>query len=192
MRSSLLFASSVALASLLSVSSARAGEPNDDRTSVVTTHVEGYGSPSDRDVVRANDDAPVVKHVAIEANPLGILVGHYSLQVETMIAPHSALTFNPHFDYSHWEAQDMLGGDSSYAGFGSEVGYRFYTARSKPAGLFVGPSLLGGVYRTYRSFGGHTFPMVGAALDVGAQAVLGPVVLGAGIGVQYNLSGIDY
>jgi hypothetical protein len=136
------------------------------------------------------------KFLAIEGNPLGLLIGRYSLQVEWVPATHHALVLNPHFDHV---SADIGSGNLSYTeaftGFGTEVGYRFYTGKRGMEGFFIGPSLLLGTYSTSvtavagsaTGAASTSFTSIGGAVDLGGQAVIGPgVVLGAGFGLQYS------
>jgi hypothetical protein len=153
--------------------------------------------PKDKD----KEEKPM-KHIAIEANPFGILIGHYSAQLELMPWRHSAFIINPHFDHvsSDISSGDGLSNSTSYSesftGFGTELGYRFYTGKTGMTGFYFGPSVLLGTYTASADnvvVGNTTtsssisFQQIGGALDVGGQAVVGPgIVIGAGFGLQYT------
>jgi hypothetical protein len=137
-----------------------------------------------------------MKRISLELNPLGALIGRYSVQVEWLPAMHHALVLNPHFDHV---TADVGSGSAQYSeaftGFAGELGYRFYTGSKGPNGLFVGPSFLAGTYSTSvnSTAGGSTasastsFQSFGGALDIGGQAVIGPgIVVGGGFGLQYT------
>lgn len=149
-----------------------------------------------------DDDDEPLKHVAIEANPLGILIGHYSVQLELMPWRHSAFIINPHFDHV---TSDVSSGDStgntisyteSFTGFGTELGYRFYTGRTAMSGFYFGPSVLLGTYTASANdvvtgagsqSSSISFQQIGGAVDIGGQAVVGPgIVIGGGFGLQYT------
>ena len=66
-------------------------------------------------------------------------------------------------------------------GVAGELGYRYYTSTRGPEGLFFGPSLLVTVAGTGDD---GTVSLLGGAFDVGGQVMLGPLVLGAGAGIQ--------
>jgi len=146
------------------------------------------------------DDLPM-KHVAIEANPFGLLIGHYSAQLELMPWRHHAFVINPHFDHVSSDVSTSGGGTTAtyteaFTGFGTELGYRFYTGKTGMTGFYIGPSVLLGTYTASAdsAFTGSgsqsssiSFQQVGGALDIGGQAVVGPgIVIGAGFGLQYT------
>lgn len=141
-----------------------------------------------------NDDSgdPVEHHYSIEANPLAIFIGRYSVQFEWLPIAHHALVVNPHFDYA---SVSVNGTDAGHVvGFGGEVGYRYYTSGRNLAGFYAGPSFLLG---TYSSGGGSgdsvSFQSLGFAIDIGGQAVVGPgVVIGGGFGLQYTKTTKDF
>jgi hypothetical protein len=120
---------------------------------------------------------------AIEANPLGIAIGRYSLNVEFLPDRHHAAHLSGHVYFSVPGNQDELNG------YGAELGYRYYTGRDGPEGLFLGGAFLIGqyqydaeglrIYQAYQSFGG--------AIDVGWQFLVGGnFVIGPGVGAQYT------
>lgn len=156
---------------------------------------------TDDDQKQKDKDNPPMKHIAIEANPFGILIGHYSAQLELMPWRHSAFIINPHFDHvsSDISSSDGAGNSVSYSesftGFGTELGYRFYTGKTGMTGFYFGPSVLLGTYTasadsalsTTGQSSSISFQQIGGALDIGGQAVVGPgVVIGAGFGLQYT------
>jgi hypothetical protein len=129
-------------------------------------------------------------------NPLALVVGRLSANVEIQLAPHHALVLSPNVLSYHVErggrynlASEGTGyASSTSAGFGGEVGYHYWWAwRRTLAGPWVGPSLL---------FGSTTDATVGttngaqaywgAAIDAGGQAVVpGGFTFGAGLGVGF-------
>jgi len=153
------------------------------------------------DPKKKEDDGKPTKNLAIELNPFGLLIGHYSAQLELMPWRHSAFIINPHFDHvsSDISSSDGAGTTVSYSesftGFGTELGYRFYTGKAM-TGFYVGPSVLLGTYTastdsaltsTSGQSSSISFQQIGGALDIGGQAVVGPgVVIGAGFGLQYT------
>jgi hypothetical protein len=157
----------------------------------------GYSPEADRpgDVREGRHEAAhEFRSISIEVNPLGLFIGHYSVNVEWMPAQHHALVANPHFDsvsadvtiYSGTEVVEV---EDHFSGGGVELGYRFYTGRRGPNGFFVGPSLLLAAYSASHSditgSDAKTFTRVGFAIDVGGQAVLSSgFVIGGGFGMQ--------
>ena len=136
-----------------------------------------------------------IKHLSLEINPLAATIGRYSIQAEWMPAKHSAFVLNPHFD--HVSPTVTVNGDSvseTFTGFGGELGYRFYTGSKGPNGFFVGPSVLAGTYTSSVASGPSvSFTSIGAAVDVGGQAMIGPgILIGAGFGLQYTSVSQDF
>jgi hypothetical protein len=166
---------------------------------VATPNAKDKAAGSDNDKI--DKDNPPMKHIAIEANPFGILIGHYSAQLELMPWRHSSFIINPHFDHVSSDISSSAGGTTatyseSFTGFGTELGYRFYTGKTGPTGFYFGPSVLLGTYTASADAGltgqgsassSISFQQIGGALDIGGQAVVGPgVVIGAGFGLQYT------
>jgi hypothetical protein len=150
-------------------------------------------SSAQQDRVPDSPVKPSFKSFALEANPLAAAIGRYSIQGEWLPAVHHAIVLNPHFDRVNANVSESIGGGSAsfsegFTGFGSELGYRFYTGEKGPNGFYVGPSLLVAHYST--SAGGQSgasFSSIGAAVDAGGQWVIGPgVVVGFGVGLQYS------
>jgi hypothetical protein len=74
----------------------------------------------------------------------------------------------------------------SFTGAGAEMGYRYYTGSRGMNGLFVGPSLLFGVYNASLPTSSQAFTNVGVAVDAGIQQIFfDRLVLGAGAGIGY-------
>jgi hypothetical protein len=60
-------------------------------------------------------------------------------------------------------------------------------------GIFVGPSLVGGVYNAGLPTGNQPFTNIGVAADVGLQDILWDhLVVGGGIGVEYLIVSHDF
>jgi hypothetical protein len=137
--------------------------------------------------------------VAVEITPLGLFVGHYGGALEIVPAPHHGLVLSAYYARVESGDRQFLQPDPNnpiaiptnrYTGVGGEIGYRYYFGRLGPHGLYVGPSFLVGSYTAdiagvtaaRSSVGYHD---IGGALDLGYQALFGPVVVGIGAGVQY-------
>jgi hypothetical protein len=152
--------------------------------------------PSDADAERDR------KMFSVELNPLAATIGRYSVQVEWLPAAHHAVVLNPHFDHVSADVTSSGGGatlkySENFTGFGSELGYRFYTGEKGPNGFYVGPSFLFGTYSAgvdgAPSGSSVSFTSFGAALDIGGQAVIGPgIVVGGGFGLQYTSINKDF
>jgi hypothetical protein len=157
--------------------------------------LDAEGRPADRAEAPENQKGDQ-KSVAIELNPLAATIGRYSVNVEVMVSPHQAVVVNPHVDHVTTE---VTAGDAKYTesfvGGGAELGYRYYTGSKGPNGFFVGPSFLLGHYSatTGESDQSVSFTSVGAAIDIGGQAVVGPgIVVGGGFGLQWTEATEDF
>ena len=151
--------------------------------------------PQNRD--RAETEGDLVRHrVALTLNPIPMVVGRFGANLEVMLASHHAIVASgfvqtypstvvhvlvPQVDMSNLPSP-LLGG---------ELGYRLYSDRDGPSGLFAGPSLVMMPF-AYPHVGPDlrpelvAFETYGAAIDVGAQAVVGGgLTVGGGIGVEY-------
>jgi hypothetical protein len=136
------------------------------------------------------DEGVPFKSVALQGEPLAVIIGRFSADLEYLPDAHHALHLSPHTYYA------FPGKDDELDGFGAEVGYRFYTGAHGPHGLFMGASFLFGQYHYVHvsTYGPPLDPpddthyySFGGALDVGWQSiVLGNFAVGAGAGVQYT------
>lgn len=196
MRLPLFVALGLCLASLTAAPLARAGDGSTDGfpkdTTSVRVETTGAGVGPDHAL---HGRASASKRLSLELNPLGLALGHYSAQLEIGVAPHSVLTISPYVDYVRGEFFGLSSELTGVTGVGTEVGYRYYTDRDRPAGFFFGPSLIGGGFHQTNDSGQVTrsFALGGVAMDLGGQVIVGPgIVIGAGLGVQYNVSGLSY
>jgi hypothetical protein len=145
--------------------------------------------------------ADLAPHVAVEINPLSLLALRWAVQVEMMPARHSAFVVNPWFT-SRRDGGDVTPGMSdpgnwsaSITGYGTEIGYRYYTGH-RINGFFIGPSLLLAHFdeRTTSSslsgFPARSYFAEGAALDLGGAYTFDfGLVLSGGVGVQVMSDG---
>ena len=130
------------------------------------------------------------KSVDLQGNPLGVVIGRYSLDLEYLPLPHHALHLTPvgYFALPGWADQ--------YFGYGAEIGYRWYSGVDGPQGFFVGGSALVGSFTYVHTAqpevpldmsDNTTFAQLGAAVDVGYQIVcLGNFAVGAGAGLSFT------
>jgi hypothetical protein len=140
-------------------------------------------------------DASVTpRRVTLTLNPLALVVGRYGANVELLIAPHHAIAASAYVQTFPRAMTKMLlpsaKGDGPPPTLGGELGYRFYTGRDGPSGLFVGPSLVA-MPIVYPQVDDSLEPALvpvaalGGAIDVGAQAVLGSgFTIGGGVGAM--------
>jgi len=129
--------------------------------------------------------------LGLKLNPLGLILGRYSMDVEYLLVPHLAVNVNAHF----WHFADGSS-DPECDGFdcadfdawGGELGARYYSARSSPTGFFVGPTVVADVIR-YRHSDSYGDRLVQMGFDLGGQMVLGGdtgsggLILGFGAGL---------
>jgi hypothetical protein len=139
------------------------------------------------------DEGVAFKSVALAGNPLGFIIGRYSVDLEYLPVPHHALHLTPVGYYALPGTGDQL------TGFGAEVGYRWYSGVNGPEGFFVGGSFLAGDYEYIHGTAQQVpspldmpddtqYVSLGGAIDVGYQAVvLGNFALGGGLGAQYTV-----
>jgi hypothetical protein len=111
---------------------------------------------------------------SLRFNPLPLFAGRLSVDLEFLLAPHSAIVVSPNVTF-HKLAFARNGNELGYglgyagdnsAGFGGEVGYHYWIRRHLD-GVYVGPSLVLGA--TLPPAPTKTFAYYGAALDVGYQ-----------------------
>jgi hypothetical protein len=134
------------------------------------------------------DEGATFKSVALEGNPLGLVIGRYSADLEYLPAPHHALHLTPVGYFA------LPGTSDELVGFGAETGYRWYSSADGPQGIFAGASFIALSLRyLHAATEGVAFDapvdtsyvQLGGALDVGYQLVfLGNFAVGAGAGVQ--------
>ncbi|MDP8999233.1 MAG: hypothetical protein M3O46_03890 [Myxococcota bacterium] len=124
---------------------------------------------------------------AVGFNPLAVIIGRYSADLERLVTPDFALLLNIHGDYASRVVPSMeYGGSAPVWGFGAEIGCRWFTAGRGMHGFFMGSSLVAGWYSI--DYYGRRFglPGIGPALDMGGQVELGrSAFLGFGGGMQY-------
>lgn len=142
----------------------------------------------DRPAAERDDDAR--RSVALTANPLGLLVSRFSMNVELLPRRHHAAVLTPYFQTS---TVGPSGAVTDYKTFGGELGYRFYTGERGANGFFVGPSLVlqrsnattTNTWVGSASASSRDILVYGAALDIGGQHVTPQGwTVGAGVGVM--------
>jgi hypothetical protein len=136
------------------------------------------------------DEGVPFKSVALQANPLGLIIGRYSADLEYLPVPHHALHFTPVGYFALPAVSDEL------TGFGAEMGYRWYSGLYGPHGFFLGASFIAlSLQYIHGALPGvpldapqdTSFVQLGGAIDAGYQVViLGNLAVGAGVGVEYT------
>jgi hypothetical protein len=176
----------VLVAAVLSAGSALADDlsPTLD-TSLYSPRVDLFGG--EKPVPRLGESGR--RWLALTINPVAPLAGRWGGNVEILPVVHHGIVLSGSYvsrsDCCTSTPSDTAGASPQnspliHGGFG-EIGYRYYTSRRGPEGLFFGPSLVaGGVVLG----DAETVTMVGAAIDVGGQFMFHGFVFGAGAGVQ--------
>lgn len=164
--------------------------------------------------VVVQNEAPPRRYVAIEWNPLPLLTMHTGarpsdpgrpaqeglgkLSANVVIAPfeHHAVIVSPFYVLTRTTpitVFDSAGNGTelpiqTFRGFGSELGYRYYTGRGGLRGFFCGPSLIVGAFTAIAEDGAELpYLDYGVAVDAGYQAlVVDKVSLSLGAGLQYT------
>lgn len=141
------------------------------------------------DITRATDKPGRYNPVAVTWNPLGLMVGgRVSFNLEWAPVTHHVIIASPHIANT---SQDVtvssdVTRSNTFSGVGGELGYRYYTGRKGMNGVFIGPSLVGGVYNANLISGERAFTNFGVAADVGVQHIFfDHLALGAGVGIMY-------
>lgn len=137
------------------------------------------------------DEGIAFKSVGLRGNPLGLIIGRYSADLEYLPLPHHALHLSPVGYFALPGVADEL------IGFGAEAGYRYYSGEYGPHGFFVGASFIAlSLEYIHGALPGvpldapddTQFVRLGGAVDAGyAIIVLGNFTAAAGVGAQYTL-----
>jgi hypothetical protein len=158
-----------------------------------------FGSPAAADPaapvdVVVQEAAPPRRVVAIEWNPIALVIDRISANVEVVPVEHHALILSPFYFNTRTASFVDNAGDTlasqKFEGFGGEIGYRYYSGRGGPRGFFAGPSfILEDVTATASSGAKTTFTSYGIAADVGyAALVANDWVVSLGGGAQYDFT----
>ncbi len=163
----------------------KAGQAVGRATTTAATGVIEAG----QDVTRALDQPGKYNPVAVTWNPLGAVVGgRVSFNIEYAPVTHHVIIASPHFANPSQDvsvAPDVMR-TNRFTGVGGELGYRYYTGSRGMNGIFIGPSIIGGVYNADLMQGNTAFTNIGVAADIGIQQVFfDHLALGAGAGIQY-------
>jgi len=165
--------------------------------------------------VRIPEETPPRRYVAIEWNPLPFITMHTGdrplpggptqgglgkLSVNVVVAPleHHAIIIAPFYVLTRTTPITAFDDSTppnprelpvqTFRGYGSELGYRYYTGRGGLRGLYLGPSLILSSF-TATAQNGDKKPYLdyGFAADVGYQAlVVDRLSLSIGAGLQYT------
>jgi hypothetical protein len=155
-------------------------------------------NPVDRPSDPNADRADTHKQFTATTNPLSWGIGRYGADLQWLPAQHHAIVLNPFFASTTAHVEMEAGGvkssyDEKFSGFGTEVGYRFYSGERGANGFFVGPSLLLGTYTAKAGSESVAFTSVGYAVDIGGQHVFSNgLTLGGGFGMQHTSVNKDF
>jgi hypothetical protein len=137
------------------------------------------------------DEGVPFKSVVVQGNPLGVVIGRYSADLEYLPLPHHALHLSPVGYFALPGVADEL------TGFGAEMGYRWYSGSYGPHGFFLGASFIAlSLQYLHGAVPGlpldapddTSFVQLGGAIDAGYQVViLGNFAAGAGVGAAYTV-----
>ena len=113
------------------------------------TYKQGYAVPAT--IIREKKPEP--KQFALSTNPLNLYIGRYGINFEYQPTLHHGLIVSPHCDHVNADVSATDGNgqiatyNDSFSGFGTELGYRFYSGDKGFNGFFAGPSLLLATYK---------------------------------------------
>ncbi|MDP9149980.1 MAG: hypothetical protein M3O36_08590 [Myxococcota bacterium] len=132
--------------------------------------------------------------VALTLNPVALLLGRLSLNVELVVAPQHSLVVSPNVlvlqegrgDRGNLISEGLGFATRTSGSLGGELGYHYWWLARRPLhGAFLGPSFLAGS-TTNASVGDPSRAQAywGGAFDVGGQEVLpGGFTIGGGLGL---------
>jgi len=140
-------------------------------------------------------EEPPPHAVAITLDPLPLVWGRLSGNVEVQVAPHHSLVASPNvlvFSEDRNSPRALADGfgfaSPASRGVGIELGYHYWSRWARSLrGPFLGPSfLLGSTTSANVGDASHAQSYWGLALDLGGQEVLaGGLTIGAGVGIGF-------
>jgi len=154
--------------------------------------------PPPVDVV-LRENPPPRRLIAIEYNPLALVIGKVSGNVVFVPIDHHGLVLTPFYVSTTTvpiNVVDASGMPSTqlptqkFEGFGGEIGYRYYGGLGGPRGFFAGPSLAAiSITATAGNLTQTSFMDYVLAGDVGYAALVADrVALTLGVGAQYTFT----
>jgi hypothetical protein len=209
------FSTLAGVAAVTAPRAARAQTPSEVAARPVSTAEapEADAVPTGPVDVTLPEAAPPRRTLAIEWNPLPFVAMHTGvkpdpsgptqgglgkLSLNFVLAPleHHALILSPYYVLTRTTPVTVFddGGNptqlpvQTFRGYGSELGYRYYTGQGGLRGFFFGPSLILAAMTATAQNGAKTpYLDYGVAVDVGYQAlVVDSVSLSLGAGLQYT------
>lgn len=146
------------------------------------------------DVV-VREEPPPRRILAIEWNPLPLLIDKLSANLVLAPVDHHAIVISPFYVSTTTKPIYVFDDNMNatqlpkqrFRGLGGELGYRYYFGEAGPRGLFLGPSFILGTFTAKAQDGSETpYAYYGVAVDVGFQMLVADSVsLGLGGGLQY-------
>jgi hypothetical protein len=163
-------------------------------------------APADTAVdVVVHDALPPQRVLAIEFNPLSLIIGKISANAIITPGDHWALMLSPFYVSTTTQSIVIFGNAPSglqgpspsptallpqqtFSGFGGEIGGRYYTGLGGPRGFFGGASLILGAMNAHAQDGSNLgYLDYGVAVDLGYEVlVVDKVALTVGAGVQWT------
>ena len=154
-----------------------------------TTSAADWFAVGVEDATHATDKPGKYDPFAIEWSPLGLISGgRLSLNLEWAPVTHNVILVSPHLVHTTADiaTDSNTTTEQAFTGFGGEIGYRYYTGRRGMNGVFLGPSVIAGVYNAGLPDGDQAFTNIGVAADLGLQEIFwNHLVVGGGVGVEY-------
>jgi hypothetical protein len=162
---------------------------------IATACAAGAERPPPVDVV-IHDAPPPSRSVAVQFNPLPLIIGKLSADAVIVPIDHHALVLSPFYVSTTTQPIYIYDDNSNatqlprqtFSGFGAEIGYRNYHGRGGPRGFFFGPSLIV-ASMTAKAADGSTTPYFnyGVAVDVGYEMLIADsAAITLGGGLQYT------
>jgi len=183
----------VVFAAILAVSTLVGSASADDVSPTLDTSLYGPRVSSvdlfaaEKPTARSSDSGR--RWVALTLNPIAPLIGRWGGNIEILPVRHHGIVLSGSYVTRSdccTSTPSVTAGPSPEdspllrGGFG-EIGYRYYTSRQGPEGLFFGPSFVAGGVAIGDM---ETVTLLGGAFDVGGQIMFHGFVFGAGLGVQ--------
>lgn len=144
-----------------------------------------------------HDTPPPRRLLALEFNPLSLIIGKVSASAVIVPVDHHALVLSPFYVSTTTNGIDVFDNQGNatqlpvqtFSGFGGELGYRYYTGLGGPRGFFAGPAIILGAMTARAQNGSSTgYLDYGLAADIGYELLVADrMALTLGGGVQYTM-----
>jgi hypothetical protein len=132
-------------------------------------------------------DAGELRRIAIVENPVGALIGLWSLEAQVALARHHVIAFNGRALFTDVFPSLVFGLATRHHAYGFEVDYRYYSGTRGPNGFFLGPYVSWWAVQQLADPEGvpaERYQVVTIGLDGGYQYMTrGGGIVGVGFGV---------